>query len=282
MSPTISVVIPTFNRQEATLRAINSALRQFRKPEEIIVVDDASAPPFSLAHPSLQDPCIRVINLPSNQGAAAARQAGVDAAAGDLIAFLDSDDQWLPEKLAHQLPFLSQGHSDLVAVSCGWIEEGERSRTRTPIASADPADFASGCWFAPGSTIVIPRAAFRIVGPFDTTLRRLEDLDWFLRFALCGGRLEVSPYPGARISIGRRGRSSPVREASLQIMRRYGEELEPGLRRRLAAYLDLERAAAARNDGRHAAMAALLIRSILNYPRFRLPLREWWQEKPNS
>jgi glycosyltransferase involved in cell wall biosynthesis len=278
MPTTVSVVIPTFNRPQATLKAIASALAQSYPPNEIIVVDDASEPPFSQAAGTIGDPRVKVLSLPTNRGASAARQAGIDAATGDVIAFLDSDDQWLPEKLAAQVAQLARSQDPLVAVSCGWLEEGSRSRRRMPIASADPADFASGCWFSPGSTVIVPRAAFEIVGPFDPALKRLEDLDWFLRFALRGGRLEVAPVTGARISIGRRGRSSPVEEASILIMERFRGQLEPRIQKRLAAYLDLECAAAARNDRRYGAMARLLARSFGNHPRLGLPLRRWWQE----
>lgn len=278
MPMTVSVVIPTFNRPQATLAAIASAMAQTRSPDEIIVVDDASTPPFSQTTGAIRDPRIKVLALPSNRGASGARQAGIDAATGDVIAFLDSDDQWHPEKLAAQLPLLAASKDPLVAISCGWIEEGSQSRQRMPVASTEPADFASGCWFSPGSTVIVPRKAFEIVGPFDPSLKRLEDLDWFLRFALCGGRLEVAPVIGARISIGRRGRGSPVRDASAQIMGRFKGQLEPKIRRRLAAYLDLECAAAARNDGRYGAMAGLLARSFSHHPRLRVPLKRWWRE----
>jgi glycosyltransferase involved in cell wall biosynthesis len=278
MPLTVSVVIPTFNRPEATLIAIRSALEQTRQPDEIIVVDDASKPPLHSRVSVLPDPRIRILTFPVNRGASAARQAGVEAAKGDIIAFLDSDDRWLPDKLASQMAVLARSPGDLVAVSCGWLEEGPRSKRRIPIPSSDMEDFASGCWFAPGSTVIVPRSAFTIVGPLDPALRRLEDLDWFLRFALCGGRLEVTPITGAVISHGRRGRGRPVEEASTRILARFRGRLEPEALRSLNAYLDLERAAAARNDGRYGAMALHLARSFLARPRSHLPLREWWRE----
>ncbi len=278
MSMTLSVVIPTYNRPDATVRAIGSALEQTRVPDEIVVVDDGSEPPFCPSEAIRDNPRVRILTLPSNQGASAARQAGINAARGNIIAFLDSDDRWLPGKLEAQLPLLARSGSDLVAVACGWQEEGPRSRRRLPIPSSNAADFASGCWFSPGSTVIIPRAAFLIAGPFDPALRRLEDLDWFLRFALSGGRLEVASMTGALISMGRRGRGHPVNQASARLLERFGETLEPGLLRRLAAYLDLEMANAARNDGRYGAMGFHLARSFLRCPRTQLSLRQWWQE----
>jgi len=278
MSTTVSVVIPTFNRPEATLRAIASALAQSYAPEEVIVVDDASTTPFSQTAGPIRDPRVRILTLPSNRGASGARQAGVEAAKGDVIGFLDSDDQWLPEKLAGQVARLEKSEDPLIAVSCGWVEEGGLLRQRMPASSSNVADFASGCWFSPGSTVLVPRAAFQIVGPFDPELKRLEDLDWFLRFALCGGRLEIAPLTGALISIGRRGRSSQVEEASVRIMDRFKDRLEPKVLQRLAAYLDLERSVAARNDGHYAALAYFLARSFIRQPRLTLPLKRWWLE----
>jgi hypothetical protein len=146
-----------------------------------------------------------------------------------------------------------------------------------PIPSSNLIDFASGCWFAPGSTVIVPRAAFSITGPFDPALRRLEDLDWFLRFALRGGRLEVTPVTGAVISIGRRGRGGPVEQASARLLERFSRKLERGMLRRLSAYLDLEMANAARNESRYIAMGFHLTRSLLRCPRTHLPLRQWWQ-----
>ena len=193
-----------------------------------------------------------------------------------MVAFLDSDNRWLPDKLATQLALLQGHESELVAVACGWMEEGRAASRRMPIASADLADFASGCWFCPGTTVVLPRGVFDVVGPFDPTLRRLEDVDWFLRFALAGGRLEVAPMTGAVVSVGGRGRREQVSAACAHILRRHEEDLEPALRRNLLAYLDLERAAAARNDGHLLAMAGYVARSFAARPRRQLPMRRWW------
>ena len=275
----VSVIIPTFNRSEATGQAVASVLAQTRPPDEIIIVDDASSPPVTLEALGGRDPRLRLVTHAVNRGASAARQAGIAAATGRFIAFLDSDDRWLPDKLAMQFPMLESSGSDLVAVSCGWREAGARSRRCIPIASADPVDFASGCWFSPGSTVVLPRAAFDVVGPFDAELRRLEDVDWFLRFALAGGRLEVAPEIGAVVSIGQRARSGHVRAACSRILDRRQGSLDPRMRRNLGAYLDLELAAAARNDGRPLTMAFHLARSFLARPRRQIPLRNWWQQQ---
>lgn len=283
---TLSVIIPVRDRTPSLRRAVASALAQTPPPDEVLVVDDASTPPVTAAAIGLADPRIRVLRLDVNRGAAGARMAGVSAARGEIVAFLDSDDVFRPGKLAAQLPLLA-GASDLVAVACGWEARDEATGQvirRLPIPSADPLDFAGGCWFSPGSTVLLPRRAFAICGPFDPDLRRLEDLDWFLRFALAGGVLRVAPVIGCTIAIGRRARPGPVFEAADRIERKFAESRDPGvtpaLRRRLRAWLHVERAVALRNGGRPARMAAAMLRSLLLVPRRRLHLRRWWVDEP--
>ena len=98
---TVSVVIPCYNREGILGRAIRSALAQTVPPLEIVVVDDGSTDGSADVARGFGG-CVRVIEQP-NGGAAAARNRGIEAARGDWIAFLDSDDEWHPEKLALQL-----------------------------------------------------------------------------------------------------------------------------------------------------------------------------------
>ncbi len=103
-----SIIMPAFNASRFIRDAIDSVLSQTCQAWELIVVDDCSqddtnAIVTDYAH---DDRRIRLVTQPENQGVAAARQAGIDAATGRYIAFLDSDDTWLPEKLAHQLAFM--------------------------------------------------------------------------------------------------------------------------------------------------------------------------------
>jgi len=276
----ISVVIPSFNRPKRTRAAVQSVCNQTAPPNEIIVVDDGSEPPLHQDDLGPVNAAVRIIRHERNRGAAAARQTGVDAAQGDYVAFLDSDDIWLPEKLEKQTPFLPSLDQPLVAVACGWWAVNGNSnrdrRERIPIPSADPRDFASGCWFAPGSTTILPRSAFDIVGPFDPKLKRLEDLDWFLRFALAGGRLEVAPIVGAQIAIGQRATIEAVDASWIHLSEGIGRRLDPSCARRLKAYLLLERAVARRKAGQFPAMTYFLFRSSLAVPRFSLHLRRWW------
>jgi glycosyltransferase involved in cell wall biosynthesis len=98
----ISVVIPTRNRSERLERAINSVFAQTFKNWEIIIVDDNSIDDTKSLVEKLNNNKISYINLPKQKGGAAARNIGINKSAGEYIAFLDDDDEWLPEKLAKQ------------------------------------------------------------------------------------------------------------------------------------------------------------------------------------
>lgn len=111
--PFVSVVIPTYNRKHSVLRAIQSVLSQTYKNFEIIVVDDASSDETALLVKEAGDHRVRFFSMEKNCGGAFCRNYGVSVAGGDLIAFLDSDDVWLPEKLEKQIDqWLQLGEDD--------------------------------------------------------------------------------------------------------------------------------------------------------------------------
>src|ERR1700728_3850120 len=106
-SPLVSVVIPTYNRAATIGRTLDSVVRQTHRPLEIIVVDDGSSDDTLRAVD--RQGCtvpLTVLALGDNQGAAAARNQGIALARGDFVAFLDSDDEWQPDKIAKQLAAL--------------------------------------------------------------------------------------------------------------------------------------------------------------------------------
>jgi glycosyltransferase involved in cell wall biosynthesis len=114
-SPQVSVVIPTYNRATVLGRAVTSVLNQTFSDLECVVVDDGSTDQTVALVEGFQDPRLRLIRLPVNRGVGHARNVGIQAASGELIAFLDSDDEWLPGKLERQVARLREYENPLAA-----------------------------------------------------------------------------------------------------------------------------------------------------------------------
>ena len=104
----VSVIIPTYNRTEELKRSIQSVLNQTYENYDVIVVDDASTVDISQIVGGFEDDRLIYHRLSDNKGAAGARNEGVKIADGDLIAFQDSDDEWLSDKLAKQVEYLTE------------------------------------------------------------------------------------------------------------------------------------------------------------------------------
>lgn len=108
MNPTVSVVLPTYNRAEILPDAMRSVLDQSYEDLELIVVDDASPEDIESVCKAFDDPRVRYLRMPQNGGAAAARNYGLEHVRGKYIGFHDSDDLWLPGKLARQVTLLDE------------------------------------------------------------------------------------------------------------------------------------------------------------------------------
>jgi len=282
-----TIIIPVFNRQALCERALHSVVAQDVGNAEIIVVDDCSQPAFELPA-GLSGHGIRVVRHEKNLGAAAARNTGIEAAQGEWLLFLDSDDYWLADTLAPRLKMAQQTYatsrSGLTAYVAGFVLENKsigRHDTRMPRASDDPLDFASGCWFSPGSTLLLRREAFAKVGPYDTELARLEDLDWFLRLALAGGRLERWSHVAAIIELGGKPRRDTLEQAAQRLLAKYAASGSPNrlaapFVRRLKAYLDVERASIAAANHAWISVLFYFARSWLRVPRTTLHLKRFW------
>jgi glycosyltransferase involved in cell wall biosynthesis len=118
MQPLVSVVVPTYCRPQLVKRAVKSALVQTLKEIEVIVVIDGSQPETYITLAEINDSRLRVVELPTNQGSCAARNAGIYAASAEWVAFLDDDDEWLPEKLEFQLAKAEVSCHQYPIVSC--------------------------------------------------------------------------------------------------------------------------------------------------------------------
>src|SRR5215831_17523556 len=125
----VSVIVPTYNRAHTLRRCLDSALGQTISPDEVIVVDDASTDDTTSVVKSISDERLRLITMPSRKGAQAARNVGITNAKGEYIAFLDSDDEWLPQKLEWQIKEIARMEKPCVVHGAGWIYR-DQEKTR--------------------------------------------------------------------------------------------------------------------------------------------------------
>jgi GT2 family glycosyltransferase len=179
----VSVVIPTFNRLPMAREAVASARAQRGTVAEIIVVDDGSSDGTAAALADAFGARIRILRT-ANRGVAAARNSGVAASTGDLIAFLDSDDLWLPDKLAAQIAFFADHpHAEICQTEEVWIRNGERvnpcAHHRKP--SGDIFEPSLHLCLISPSAVMLRRSLFERAGGFDESLPACEDYDLWLR-----------------------------------------------------------------------------------------------------
>ncbi len=179
---TVSVIIPTRDRAAMLPRALDSVLAQTRAPEEVIVVDDGSLDDTT-ALLARRYPGVTCLRQP-HRGVSAARNAGIGHARGTWLAFLDSDDAWLPHKLERQLELLArEPHWRIVHCEEIWIRHGRRVNPMKKHAKAGGWIFERClplCVISP-SAVMIHREVFAAVGCFDENLPACEDYDLWLR-----------------------------------------------------------------------------------------------------
>jgi len=182
----VSVIIPTYNREQTILRAVRSVLDQTYSNIELIVVDDGSSDGTEEVLKTIGDPRLRLIKSDVNRGACAARNLGVAAARGELVAFQDSDDAWYPDKLEKQVKALSANHADIVFCSMRQIFSNEMPGREIPGATL-PLGICSyekllEKSLASTQVIMGRRECFQDE-PFDEQMPRMQDWDVVLRLA---------------------------------------------------------------------------------------------------
>ncbi|MGJ7917780.1 glycosyltransferase family 2 protein [Massilia sp. LXY-6] len=241
MNPLVSVVIPTFNRKALVFQALDSVVRQTCRPLEVIVVDDCSSDGTAEAIRAASYPfSVEVVSLPTNQGPAAARNAGILKAAGQYIAFLDSDDAWLPEKLERQLALFESLPDPHRTVLYAQVRLQRRHEVLVrPVRAKDAGESIADYVFANGgyldqNTVMLPTLLARAV-MYRTDMRLHEDWDFYMRLEEQGAAFVMLGMPlGVTYDNSDSGRASAAQPArSMALL----EEWRPRISRR--AYFGL-------------------------------------------
>ncbi|MDQ7091579.1 MAG: glycosyltransferase family A protein [Methylococcales bacterium] len=177
----ISVIIPTFNRASVLQRALNSIYAQTYPADEVIVVDDGSTDDteqmIATYFPQV------IYSYQTNQGVSAARNTGINQAKGNWLAFLDSDDEWLPTKLFQQVNSLKNTDYHVCHTEEIWIRNGVRvnqMKKHKKIGGWIFKECLPLCAMSP-SSIMIHRHVFNEVGLFDLSFPACEDYDLWLK-----------------------------------------------------------------------------------------------------
>ncbi len=180
----ISVIIPLYNRRDLVVRAVDSVLNQDYRDFELIVVDDGSDDDASVVIGNYSDKRIRYVRQ-QNQGVSSARNYGVKLSRYDYIAFLDSDDEWLPGKLTQQVKILSDGFCRICYTGEKWIRNGREfhhKKSQKKFSGEIFRKCLDDC-FIGCSTVLMEKSLFWEVDGFDKNLPVCEDYDLWLKIS---------------------------------------------------------------------------------------------------
>ena len=186
MRPKVSVIIPTYNRDNYLYSAVKSVLNQTFEDFEIIVVDDASTDNTKQIIDKFDDKRIRYIRHKENKGGSAARNTGIKLSKGKFIAFLDDDDLWMPSKLEKQLDHINK-NLEIDAVYTGaWRinKSGKIIRCNFPSLRGNifPDILMKNC-VGSCSMVLVRKECFNRIGLFDENLSAGQDWDMWIRLA---------------------------------------------------------------------------------------------------
>ena len=184
-NPLVSVIIPTFNRSWTIIEALQSVLAQNYKPLELIIVDDGSSDDtMEKLKPFME----QIIYLKQeNKGVSAARNIGIKKSKGEFIAFLDSDDLWLPSKISCQINFFNSNPSAIICQTEEiWIRNGKKVNPMKKHKKKSGMIFEESlelCLVSP-SSVMMKKTFFDVIGYFDEDFFACEDYDLWLRTAI--------------------------------------------------------------------------------------------------
>ena len=282
----VSVVIPAYGRPEYLEEAVESVAGQTYSPIELVVVDDCSPDPIE---PIVEDAetdglqSVRVVRHEENRGANAARNTGIENAAGEYVAFLDDDDRWRPRKVEAQVRAFEAGGAEVGFVYTGQEkvnEDGTTMSYRVPETRGDVAlDLLHGASLCPFSSVMVRRTVIDEVGLLDTRFPSWQDREWYLRISeVCA--FEVVDEPLVVRHVDSHGQISDNYEAKRDVSyplllekhraraRRYGAEHE----RALISTQSRALAQSALTNGYYDDAVRLALRSLRYEPKQAKPL----------
>lgn len=216
VSGRVTVVVPAYNRAGFILRTLESVRNQTYRDLEILVVDDASTDDTEGVVAGIPDERVRYVRHQENKGPSAARNTGICRATGEFVAFLDSDDEWVPDKLEMQMRCFSRDPS-LGMVYSGWEwvrEDGTTRIARAPDPDSGTID-RQPRWFYNIVQDLVVRTDLARQCLFDDEVRAYENLEWLIRLS---GRAKWGFVPRilVRCHDHTSGRASDSGKAKLQ------------------------------------------------------------------
>jgi glycosyltransferase involved in cell wall biosynthesis len=231
--PLVSVVIATYNMARYLPLAIRSALAQTYSPIEIHVVDDGSTDGTAEALAAFAGESRVIVHTQPNRGQASAKNRGIEASSGDLVAFLDADDLWVPHKLSRQVPvLLAEDRTGVVYSDLSHIDTAGHAIAANKMTphSGRITDRLFIDNFITFGSVLVKRECFERHGTFDESLQMGIDWDLWLRISTGYEFIYIDePLILYRIWDGQMSRNSQTRfECTMRTMRRFLERY-PGL-----------------------------------------------------
>lgn len=275
----VSVVVPTYDRPEMLADALESVVDQRYEPVELVVVDDGSPTPMEpvVAEAAPPDLAWRCLRHDDNRGANAARNTGIEAADGDVLAFLDDDDRWHPEKLPAQVDALREAGDDVGVVLTGQqvVDGDETTVTRLPDVGEDATtDLLTDGVGGPFSTIVVRRSVVDRAGLPDERLPAWQDREWLIRLS-CHSDFASVQRP---LVVRRNGEYSQIsdlfeekRDVTYPLLLEKHSDLaaDLGIERRFKACLSRKVAVAGLTNGYYRDARRFAARALRTDPRLR-------------
>lgn len=273
----ISVIIPAYNRADLLQRTIESVAKQTLPPLEVIIVDDQSPDSTQQVCAALIEKYKGKLNIiyvlhEKNKGEGGSRNTGTRLARGDYVAFLDSDDEWLPEKLEKQAAFLIEHKVDGVFCESYLVENGDYEHASLTSINHDKIVaerlLTHGCGYGTGTNLLISRNAIAHHS-FDESLRLFVDVDWLYRVVSRGAIIRVMHSGLAYYHKAPMRHGGYVKEHAAIFMKKY-EPVIAGWpwykRRQVYAYMNWNIAFGYQGNHHYFMAAYYFLRGILQWP----------------